>query len=567
MQQHLSRFLIVGTIVASVVLWSAVVTWLIQIRNAQVTYTLRRNFDFAQVFAEHASRLFGVVDTAIQRATPLISGADGLKEQLRETVHETGLGDGFFIQLSVADSRGRFIGSNLIVAEKDVDRRIDLSDRGHVRVHLDGRVDGLYVGVPVQGRVSGRKTIQLSRAIRTPEGRLLGVVIASVDPEYLAVLFRRIDAGRRGETLLFGLADGIVRAGIADVGPVDNDDITGSALHEAAVAADSGRFVAPGVSGVGEELIGYTRVGVLPLAVSVSSKADDALVELAETERGVLAGAALGNLIILVGGLALSSSARRLQTTLAALRQSRQEALESLKARGDFLSAISHEFRTPLTAILGFAELMSARVCTPGERQAAKAIETEARKLATLLERILAFAGDHERRARSSVAAAGDLLAVVEERVNAFYPRAVARGLRLRIVQIEMPPPRVRVDTGDVGAILDALLSNAVKFTERGGIEVRLFLSGRDKVAIEVSDTGPGIEPRLRQWLFQAFQQGDDISRVHGGIGLGLAEAHRLAVGADGQLEVVRSDSTGSCFRLTLPAGARGPRDGYYDGL
>lgn len=568
LQAHLSRLIALGTVVASVALWSVVATWLIQARNAHVEHILRRNFDFAQIFAEHVDRLFDVVDTALQRAAPLISGADPLDETLDRTVRETGLSDGLLVQLSLADSQGRFIGSNLSVPTNG-EGRVDLSDRAHVRVHLDGRIEGLYVGAAVLGRVSGRETIQLSRAIRTSRGCLLGVAVASVDPEYLTALFRRVDAGHGAETLLFGLADGVVRAGIVDVetAKVRGESLSGSAVYNAVVAAPSGRFVAAAASGIGKELIAYTRVGAFPLAVSVSSQADEELRQLAKGERGILAAAAVGNLLILAGGMGLSASARRLQTTLAALRQSRHEALESLKARNDFLTAVSHEFRTPLTAIRGFAELMSQRACGSDERRAAQAIEVEAARLSSLLERILAFAGDSERRARTAAAPGADLLALVEERVNAFYPRAVARGLQLRIVAAEIPLPGLRTGTEVLREALDALLSNAIKFTEHGGVDVRLYLAGPDEAAIEVSDTGPGIDPRLRGRLFEAFQQGDDVSRVHGGIGLGLAEARRLAVGAGGELELVRSDATGSCFRLTLPAGKRGPMDGFYDGL
>lgn len=556
LQPHLSRFVVVGIVLASVTLWAAAAASIIDARSERFEHALEQKADFARVFARHAAELLRVVDSAMQRAAPLMGRANDaeLQQKMATLVRETGLSGALIIHLSLIDRDGRFVASNRMVAPT-AEERVDLSDRLDVRTQLRTPSNDLFVGPTVPERLTGRESVHLSRAIRGADGTVDGLVVAAIDPGHLIHLFGHTTVGRNGEILLFGTHDGSVRAWrLGKESSLSQAPQTIPAAWRKVVdAAADGTLVGPGLSGHDDTLAAFTQIGTFPLAIAVSGSMAHEVAELGERERTTLVVAGVANLAILLGGLGLMLSMRRVQRGFVVLEKSRQKTLESIRAKDAFLAAVSHEFRTPLTTILGYAQLLSIRGDAAMAKEAATAIEANARKLSVLLERILAFAQGNDKR---SSPAEIDVVALVEERVNAFQGHAIAAGLQIHTEPSAVPLPRVQTDAGALTRILDTLLSNAVKFTEQGQVEVRVRAIDRERLEITVEDTGSGISPLQALRLFQPFEQGEDVSRVHGGIGLGLAQAHRLAIGIGAALELYRSGPGGSCFRLVLPVGS-----------
>ena len=235
--------------------------------------------------------------------------------------------------------------------------------------------------------------------------------------------------------------------------------------------------------------------------------------------------------------------------TLAA-QEARRTAEDAAAARSRFLAMMSHEMRTPLNGVAGFADVLATR---PGldavaVRQA-RQIRESSDGLLMLVEDILDFARGDDTLSNEPL----DLAAVARETVAPSLAAAEARGLSL-IIDDRLPAhARFTADRRALRQALHPLVANAVKFTERGEVVVRLDRAG-DGVCIRVSDTGCGIEPSILPDLFEAFAQGDaSIRRNHSGMGLGLALAARHVRRMGGRIDVDSRVGEGSTFILNLP--------------
>ena len=250
---------------------------------------------------------------------------------------------------------------------------------------------------------------------------------------------------------------------------------------------------------------------------------------------------------------AANFTALRAEELLDEANLARHEADEASCAKSAFLGTISHEFRTPLTAIQGFTDLLAEEVPGPlndGQRHDLARIRAASDHLLTLIDEILTFsrqqAGHSELRLREV-----DLAALVREAAGLAEPLAAAKGLGLTLRIPEGPLP-FRTEAGKIRLILLNLAANAVKFTEAG--EVRLELkAAADSVLLRVGDTGMGIAPEHAEQVFSAFWQVDQSSGRLGGTGLGLAVTRQLATLLGGEVTVESEPGRGSVFTVRLP--------------
>ncbi len=216
-----------------------------------------------------------------------------------------------------------------------------------------------------------------------------------------------------------------------------------------------------------------------------------------------------------------------------------------------FTADASHELRTPVTAILGQAELALSRPRTPEVYQESLVrIQGEAERMQRLIGRMLALA-----RAESGQQildfAPTDAVAVVRTLVDTLAPQAVAQGVDL---QVTAPPSVIlTTDADSLTQILLNVLENAIAYTGQGRIDVSLAQDA-GMVTFQVSDTGPGIDPEALEQIFEPFYRADPSRRHHGGsVGLGLALTHELAHLLGGRIEAANRPEGGAVFTLTLP--------------
>lgn len=239
------------------------------------------------------------------------------------------------------------------------------------------------------------------------------------------------------------------------------------------------------------------------------------------------------------------------------LQEARQNAESANRAKGEFLATISHEIRTPMNGVMGMLRIVRESSLTPDQHSYLKTASDSAEALLLLLNEVLDF----------SKIEAGHL----ELENLPFQPAAVASGVRSLLqtrardkgLEFELDvagdlPAALLGDAGRLRQIIINLVSNAIKFTEKGRIQIRVTCpersAGRAVIQVTVTDTGIGIDAAAQDRLFKPFIQADNsLGRRFGGTGLGLAISKRLAEAMGGTLRLQSAVNQGSTFTLTLP--------------
>lgn len=254
--------------------------------------------------------------------------------------------------------------------------------------------------------------------------------------------------------------------------------------------------------------------------------------------------------IVWLEGVVVDISARKAMEL--DLQRAKRQAEEAAAAKAAFLSNMGHEVRTPLNAIIGFSEIVLRNELDTQQRQYVYKVRQAATSLLRLMNDIL----DLAKLDRSQLACAShpfSLRQLALQALAAQQPSAEPKGLALRM---DTEPGMADVFLGDavrLRQVLDKLLDNAIKFTERGTVRLQLARQ-HGQVLLAVHDTGIGIAPADQAYVFEAFSQADgSASRRFNGTGLGLALARQLVERMGGSLGLHSTPGEGSVFRVLLP--------------
>jgi len=233
----------------------------------------------------------------------------------------------------------------------------------------------------------------------------------------------------------------------------------------------------------------------------------------------------------------------------------RDRALNSERAKREFLGMMSHELRTPLNGILGFTNLLLGTPLNVTQKDYAETIRSAGITLLDLLNDIL----DIETGSIELEKSAFSLESVTSEVLNLLGPQAFAKRLDLGAYVDTNLPDKLAGDAGRIRQVLLKIVGNAIKFTERGGIAIEVKRGqdrddGKINVVISVNDTGIGIPRHQLGEIFEHFTQVDtSSSRLHGGAGLGLPICKRLVTLMKGEIGVESVPDKGSTFWFSLP--------------
>lgn len=239
------------------------------------------------------------------------------------------------------------------------------------------------------------------------------------------------------------------------------------------------------------------------------------------------------------------------------LQKANRRLAEANKLKSEFLASVSHELRTPLTSITAFVELLLEGVggdLTDLQKEYLEDVLRGSQRLLTSINAILDMAKIEARKMGLSPSNFS-LAALVDDVKHRMEPIALKKGVKL-IAERDSTPEKVYADKEKIEQVLVNLISNAVKFTDSGGlVRIKVWQDSQNKqMGVCVSDTGIGIDPSQQEYIFEAFRQVDGSStRKHQGTGLGLAIARSFVELHGGKIWVESELGSGSCFYFTIP--------------
>jgi signal transduction histidine kinase/DNA-binding NarL/FixJ family response regulator len=531
---------------------SAVVTFLFlalcvgllfEARHDAVAAADRDADNIAALAAQDIARNIELYDLSLQGVAQALQlpGLDGYPPAVRQMLLFDHAANARYLGfINVLNEAGDVVADSHAVPP----RSGNFAGRDYFQVQKHDPQDSLFIGRPFLTGPDQPATVPLSRRLTHPDGSFAGVVVGSLRLAYVRALFSQLALGPADSIALLR-NDGLVLLRL----PFAQDDI-GRMLPAGApwyrfAAGGSPRQTGTEPGDPEPRRYTFRRVGDLPLAIAVGrAERDIAAPWHARAVRILGAIAALCTLNLL-----LILLLRR------ALREQAQAEASARQAQTDntrFLAAISHDLQTPLVGILGYADQLAADPgLSPQQGRLLGALTTAAAHMRDVIKQVLVMSGPDAftaapRRVDTDLV---DLVAVCRCLVE---PDAAAKGLHLSSWVEPGMPTRAVLDAVQVRQIVGNLLHNAVKYTTRGAIALRL--SGDDRhLRFEIADTGPGIPARLRVRLFQAYDRLEAASGPIEGFGLGLSNAARLASGMGGRIGYTDNPGGGSLFWVEIP--------------
>jgi len=506
------------------------------------------------------------------------------------------------VQIAFVSPEGRLLASSLTQKPPSV----DLSDRDHVRVHLEGRA-GLYIGQPVVGRVSGQWTIQISDRVEGPDGKLAGVVIFSLSPASLTTLQNSVNLGKSGSLVLVG-TDGVVRASFANwqketfafVGATYPD------LQALTAGRPEGQTRAANPLNGEDTFFHWRTVGTYPLVVLAGIAEPEVFgpVDSNTAKLGALCASILGLLLTMSFVLSrevkrrverevalfdgsrklalandglrrrhrqlrrtsaeLATERGRLQRLNVELNTAKNEADEANRLKTAFLMNMSHEFRTPMHAILNYATL-GAKASRGGDggklEKCLTNIQTAGERLLGMLNALLDLS-KLESAWSDLHPAPANLLEVIHRAETELGSLLEEKGLKLRI-DCRCRDLEGVFDAKSMMQVFVNLLSNAIKFSPRGGT-ITIILAdaampdGGAAIHCIMKDHGLGIPEGELERVFDKFIQSSKTDTGAGGSGLGLSICREI-IGLHGGRIWASPSNAGASIHVLIPRHAAEP--------
>lgn len=254
----------------------------------------------------------------------------------------------------------------------------------------------------------------------------------------------------------------------------------------------------------------------------------------------------------------LQQKTQELERIYEELMRAREAAEIAVRAKTEFLAMMSHEIRTPMNGVIGMLDVLMDTELKDDQKEYAEIIRGSADTLSTVINDILDFT-NMESGIMVLEESPFELRATIDEVVSMFILDARDKNLELTSIIAEDVPVILYGDMGRLRQVLIQLITNAIKFTEEGGVYLFVSVASRDgdkyKLKFTVKDTGIGIAPDQIDHLFKPFSQLDSpMTRKHGGTGLGLAICQTLVHMMGGEIEVMMENEIGAAFTFTISA-------------
>ncbi|MBL8474181.1 MAG: response regulator [Rhodocyclaceae bacterium] len=563
--------LIGGTVLVALSGAAALMIWL---SRGDAIEDWRTNLASAStLLAQHAGQTLTAADAVLGRIVDHVnaSGVDSVDDlrrvmgtravflMMQERIRGVG-------QIDVATIVGRD-GDVINFTRSYPPPRINLADRDYFTAHMADSKLELFLSAPVQNRGTGRWTFYLARKIVTPSGETLGLVLAGVESAFFQKFFQSVLPDPENSAISLFRRDGTLMARVPErsdaIGKrsasLTSLRIIESGQEAGSVVTDAPRTFDPTRSEL--RIVAPHVLDSYPLYVNITASEGLVLRRWRTTANVIGGGTALFDLIIIAATLWLHRLRKRRDEQHAQLERAHAAAKAASRAKSEFVANMSHEIRTPLNGMMGLTRLVLDGSATNAEERSEylRAAYGCAENLRTLLDDVLDFArmesGLVEMREEPFA-----LAACVADALNMLVVDVRAKQLALELDCDASMPRWVIADAARLRQVLLNLVGNAIKFTERGSVSVRVScpqppLGGHGPALVhcQVHDTGIGITADKLKMIFDAFAQGDSsLTRRHGGRGLGLALSRRLVQAMHGDIDATSTPGEGSCFRFSV---------------
>jgi two-component system, NarL family, sensor histidine kinase BarA len=555
-------------------------------------------YNLSGAFEEEVRRSIDTVRGSMSLLKPRLA-AEGAGFDLVDWIANAPAFAATTVQISFAGRDGMLVSSSLERHPKPV----DLSDREHIRVHLASR-RGLFIGKAVTGRVSGQVTIQISDSVENAKGEQSGVIVFSLSPGFLTSLHRTVRLGRTGSMILAG-ADGVIRAAFAGGERSGRDftgtSISGTKIFAATQTADEGSYEEPSPLDGKPSFFHWRKVARYPLVVLVGLDKTEVF-EVANRSAAMLAGAGAAVVLLtlamtlilhreisrrvqrevalfdesrkvvdakdnlqrrhrqlLAASAELTAERVRLQRLNKELGTAKELAEQANQAKSSLLMNMSHEFRTPMHAILNYTS-MGLKKLEAGEVPKLKKylsnIQISGARLLGMLNALLDLAklesGKFDLRLSR-----GDLAQIIRQSQIEIDSLFESKQLRLKIDLCASDTVAV-FDKQRMMQVFVNLFSNAIKFSPlKGTVSVTLensTLPGKGPALLcAIADEGAGIPDTELETIFEKFTQSAKSANGAGSSGLGLAICREILHLHNGEIWATNQPSGGAVIRFAMP--------------
>lgn len=534
-------------------------------RERALTDAVNNTTSLTTSLEEHTRQIFTASDLLMQSILNDVDLKPSLSDIDRGKIHEklkTFAGGATFIKaLAIIDRSGNRIVSADLVNPPPV----SFNDRPHFFVHAFEPSLGFYIGAPIQGVTGstlGQTLIPLSRRINSRDGRFAGIVYAGLPIRYFLDFYRSIDI-KPGVDIRLMLTDGSLLVSQA-VHPTGQLDFYWHPLFKKIIENQTtGTYEGAGFQPFTQEITSYRQVPGFPLVVTVSMNRDEVFAHwlaTAKTSAALVVAMLLAITAATIWLLRLTSQRETLLRDVTTEKLRAEKASEDARladeAKSAFLATMSHEIRTPMNGIIGFSELLLETPLDGRQKEFVTTVYDSARTLLVLLNDVLDYSKIEAGKIELELIDF-DPTSIVQSVLSLFQRQAETKGLKLTLSIAPDVPKGVTGDASRLRQILTNLVSNAIKFTEKGSVDLFLSLAGHggDWAALRfaVKDSGIGIPDEAKNHLFSRFSQADSsISRRFGGTGLGLAICKSLVDVMHGELGVSSRPGEGSTFWFTI---------------